>query len=223
MHRNFLPIVLALALVALVPTAANAASSPPHSAGAAKLNVGVDVLKFSARGRQVTARGLVTARLTDSSGQSTTIHQTIALSAKTGGSCRVLHLFLDQLDLKLLGLNAHLDRVTLDITGNRRGGVLGSLFCRLAKGASNRNETVRALNAGLRHRQHALRFNADISPQAKSAATGPTCQVLNLIVGPLNLQLLGLIVDLDKVTLNVNATRGQGKLGDLFCQLADSP
>jgi len=223
MRRSVLLIVLTSVLAALGAPAAFAAASPPRSSGAAKLNVGVDVLKFTARGREVTAHGLVTARLVDSSGQSTTIHQTIALSAKTGGRCRVLHLFLDQLDLKLLGLNAHLDRVTLDITGNRKGGVLGSLFCRLARGASNRNDTVKALNAGLRHRQHALRFSADISPQAKSAATGPTCQVLNLIVGPLNLQLLGLIVDLDKVTLNVNATRGEGKLGDLFCQLANAP
>jgi hypothetical protein len=184
-----------------------------------RLSVGVDVLRFAGKGRTVTARGLVTARLTDGGGHSTVVRQTISLSARTGGSCRVLHLFLDQLNLKLLGLTAHLDRVTLDITGNARGGVLGALFCRLARGASDGPGTARALNAALkRHPQHAVRFRAALTPARSAAAT---CQVLDLVVGPLNLQLLGLVVDLQKVHLNVLATRGEGKLGDLFCQLAD--
>ena len=46
--------------------------------------------------------------------------------------------------------------------------------------------------------------------------------MLDLIVGPLNLKLLGLVVNLKKVHLAVTATRGQGKLGDLFCDLADN-
>jgi hypothetical protein len=46
--------------------------------------------------------------------------------------------------------------------------------------------------------------------------------VLTLVLGPLNLNLLGLIVDLNKVNLTITATRGQGALGDLFCQLADN-
>jgi hypothetical protein len=36
------------------------------------------------------------------------------------------------LDLILLGLNVHLDRVHLVITGQPGGGVLGSLFCSLS-------------------------------------------------------------------------------------------
>jgi hypothetical protein len=31
-----------------------------------------------------------------------------------------------------------------------------------------------------------------------------------------------LVVDLQKVHLNITATRGGGALGDLFCQLADN-
>ena len=46
--------------------------------------------------------------------------------------------------------------------------------------------------------------------------------MLDLVVGPLNLQLLGLVVDLQRVHLSVTATRGAGALGDLFCQLADN-
>ena len=208
---------LVLAGTGILPSAAGAAAKPAPPSS--HLSVGVDVLRFAAQGRTVTARGVVTARLTDGAGHSTVVRQRIALSAVTGGSCRVLHLFLDQLNLKLLGLTAHLDRVTLDITGNRRGGVLGALFCRLARGASSGPSTARALNAALRrHPQHAVRFRASLTPARSAAAT---CQVLDLIVGPLNLQLLGLVVDLQKVHLNVLATRGEGKLGDLFCQLAD--
>ena len=48
------------------------------------------------------------------------------------------------------------------------------------------------------------------------------CPVLDLVVGPLNLQLLGLVVDLQRVHLSVTATRGGGALGDLFCTLADN-
>ncbi|GAC1577819.1 MAG: hypothetical protein NVS3B18_11560 [Candidatus Dormibacteria bacterium] len=136
----------------------------------------------------------------------------------------MLHLDLKELTLQLLGLNAHLDRVILDITGDPRGGVLGSLFCRLAHArvASARVATLHALNAHVRANQgHVLRFSALLTPRA-SAAAGTTCQVLDLVVGPLNLQLLGLVVNLQRVHLSVTATRGAGALGDLFCQLADN-
>lgn len=188
----------------------------------AKLRVGVEVLRFSGAGRQVTARGLVTAKLTDQNGHTTVVRDRIALTARTGGGCKVLHLFLDQLNLKLLGLTAHLDRVTLDITGRRGGGVLGSLFCRLSRAKAASASTVRALNAAVRHhRGQAVRFTASITPKATASATG-SCQVLDLIVGPLNLDLLGLVVDLKKVHLSIIAQRGQGKLGDIFCDAADN-
>ena len=58
--------------------------------------------------------------------------------------------------------------------------------------------------------------------QSIARASSATCPVLDPIVGPLNLQLLGLVVDLQKVHLNVTATRGGGALGDLFCKLADN-
>jgi hypothetical protein len=82
---------------------------------------------------------------------------------------------------------------------------------------------LRTLNAQVRHSQgHVLHFTALLSPKATSSAATTTCQVLDLVVGPLNLQLLGLVVDLQKVHVTVTATRGAGALGDLFCQLADN-
>jgi hypothetical protein len=217
--------LVAVFAIALPAAFASGSSSSAKTQQQGKLSVGVSVLHFSAAGKTLSATGVVTGRLVDGAGHVSTVKQTVKLSASTGGSCQVLHLFLDQLNLQLLGLNAHLDQVTLDVTGQAKGGPLGALFCRLAKAklASTRDSAVRALNASVkRHRMNALRFNAAVLPKATATADQPTCQVLDLIVGPLNLKLLGLVVDLKKVHLAVTATRGQGKLGDLFCELADN-
>lgn len=53
-----------------------------------------------------------------------------------------------------------------------------------------------------------------------NTAQAPVCNVLALTLGPRNLELLGLVVDLDKVNLVVTATPGGGALGNLFCSLS---
>lgn len=54
---------------------------------------------------------------------------------------------------------------------------------------------------------------------ARSAAT---CQILNLVLGPLHLNLLGLHVDLNQVVLNVTGVTGSGQLlGNLLCGVAN--
>ncbi len=103
--------------------------------------------------------------------------------------------------------------------------MLGSLFCKLARAKVARSARAHSaageLNAALhRHPQRALAFSAAISPKA-ATASAKSCEVLDLIVGPLSLNLLGLVVDLNQVHLRITATRGGGKLGDIFCQLAD--
>jgi len=52
------------------------------------------------------------------------------------------------------------------------------------------------------------------------AALQATCQVLNLTLGPLDLNLLGLQVHLDVVHLTINADPAGGLLGQLLCSLA---
>ncbi|MBB2990273.1 hypothetical protein FHR72_001741 [Mycolicibacterium iranicum] len=47
-----------------------------------------------------------------------------------------------------------------------------------------------------------------------------TCQVLNLVLGPLDLNLLGLNVHLDQVVLDITADPAGGLLGQLLCSLA---
>jgi hypothetical protein len=54
-----------------------------------------------------------------------------------------------------------------------------------------------------------------------AAATQATCSILHLELGPLNLDLLGLVVDLNQVVLDVTAVAGAGNLlGNLLCAVA---
>jgi hypothetical protein len=69
-----------------------------------------------------------------------------------------------------------------------------------------------------------------LAPGAQAAQQPqPSCNVLTLVLGPLDLNLLGLVVELygenpqSPVTLVISAFPGQGALGDLFCQLSGGP
>ena len=66
--------------------------------------------------------------------------------------------------------------------------------------------------------------SSTVSPgRASSAAvTTANCPVLHLILGPLHLDLLGLIVDLNKVALDIEAVP-HTTIGDLFCGLVGGP
>lgn len=223
MFRRLLVAVIALAAGAALAALPSSGATPRSSSAATPhyVTITVTVGKLSARGRTTRATGVATATLSGVSGARSTVRQKITLAARTGSNCKVLHLFIQQLDLSLLGLNVHLDKVNLDITGQRHGGVLGRLFCSLA-GAKTKVSAARAINARLvRHPMRALKTRARLVPQATASQASPTCQVLDLVLGPLDVQLLGLVVDLNQVHLSITATRGGGILGDLFCQLAD--
>jgi hypothetical protein len=60
--------------------------------------------------------------------------------------------------------------------------------------------------------------------KTNAAAAQPlqaTCQILDLVLGPLDLNLLGLVVHLDQVHLNITADQGPGNLlGNLLCAVA---
>ncbi|OBK73191.1 hypothetical protein A5650_22175 [Mycobacterium sp. 1164985.4] len=56
--------------------------------------------------------------------------------------------------------------------------------------------------------------------RVRFASQQAVCDVLNLVLGPLHLELLGLIVDLNQVVLNITADPGGGLLGSLLCSLA---
>jgi|SRR3954447_14157805 len=56
---------------------------------------------------------------------------------------------------------------------------------------------------------------------AVAAAVPAACNILNLVLGPLHLNLLGLVIDLNQVILNITAQPGDGNLlGNLLCAVA---
>jgi hypothetical protein len=62
-----------------------------------------------------------------------------------------------------------------------------------------------------------------VQTTATSTAAAPAvaaCNILNLVLGPLNLNLLGLVVTLNEVHLNITAVPGS-LLGDLLCDVAN--
>ena len=59
------------------------------------------------------------------------------------------------------------------------------------------------------------------STAAKAAAAGATCDVLDLVLGPLDLNLLGLEVHLNQVVLHIVADPAGGLLGQLLCAVAN--
>jgi hypothetical protein len=109
------------------------------------------------------------------------------------------------------------------VTARRRGGVLGRLFCALA-GAEVRfpRAAIAQINRELDHAPIATRSSAPV----RIATHQGKCQILNLILAPLQLDLLGLVVDLygqtrsDPVRVTITSEPGHGLLGDLLCSLA---
>jgi len=68
---------------------------------------------------------------------------------------------------------------------------------------------------------------AQVQTVSGAQAAQAACDILNLVLGPLHLDLLGLVIDLNQVVLNITAQPGAGNLlGNLLCSvtgLLDSP
>jgi hypothetical protein len=55
----------------------------------------------------------------------------------------------------------------------------------------------------------------------QSLQQAPSCDILSLVLGPLHLDVLGLVIDLNRVVLNITGETGAGNLlGNLLCGLA---
>ncbi|HEY1155906.1 MAG TPA: ABC transporter substrate-binding protein, partial [Arthrobacter sp.] len=64
--------------------------------------------------------------------------------------------------------------------------------------------------------------NAATSVGVTQAAATGSCKILDLTLGPLHLDLLGLVVDLYQVHLTITAQPGNGNLlGNLLCSVAN--
>jgi hypothetical protein len=91
--------------------------------------------KFSAKQGSLLAQGTLTGTLVDAAGATIgsvkNFKVTIPVTTITG-TCDILHLELGPVDLTLLGLVVHLDKIVLDITAQQGGGLLGDLLCAVA-------------------------------------------------------------------------------------------
>jgi hypothetical protein len=248
MRARLLVLVLLGILALVAPAAAEARAKASSRDG--KVTVDVKINRFALSGRNIVAHGVLTSRV-EGAGQSQAARKRVTFAvAAQAGRCHVLTLTLDDLQLDLLGLRVDLSEVNLRIYAVRRGegsGVLGRLFCALSRstlrlrGASAASadrelavahRLVRSLNTRLRDKpMRAFRATAQLSAEdgAQAAQAAPSCRVLNLILGPLDLNLLGLVVELygpnrnSPVTLTITSFPGQGVLGDLFCGLSGGP
>ena len=103
----------------------------------------LNILRFVNQAGQLVAVGNVVGTLTNTAtGVVTPILQTfsqvVSIIGTPQASCQILHLELGPLDLNLLGLMVHLDRVVLDITAQPGpGNLLGNLLCAVANLLNN--------------------------------------------------------------------------------------
>ena len=150
-----------------------------------------------------------------------------------GGTCPILDLSLGPIHLSLLGLNVDTSSVCLQITAIQGGGLLGSLLCGIAN-LLNGGAPLADVLAGLSPAQldvlnsgltQVLNQAVFIPLSRSDAVAAAACNILHLELGPLDLNLLGLRVELNNcnagpVVLDVTATPGGGLLGDLLCGLS---
>jgi hypothetical protein len=115
----------------------------------------LNLQRFAVQNGVLTAIGTLTGTLTDSLGNVLgTVTRQVALPiANISATCDILHLELGPLDLTLLGLVVHLDKVVLDIDAQQGGGLLGDLLCSLSNllnGSASLNAISRLLTNILR-------------------------------------------------------------------------
>jgi hypothetical protein len=95
-----------------------------------------EIRRFLERRGDIYAAGLLDGRIKDSEDNligRVSDHRTLLPLTGTAGSCQILHLELGPVDLDLLGLVVHLDKVVLDITAEAGpGNLLGNLLCAIA-------------------------------------------------------------------------------------------
>jgi hypothetical protein len=219
------PLTAILAAVAVtvalaVPASANAATS-------STLSMRAKITSFHATASGVVADGTLTGKLrsgTSVSRDSAPVKFRVA-AKRRGRRCDVITLRLAPLDLELLGVQVKTSHIKLDVY-SRKGRVLGDLFCALAHAKVTFPRVARALNSRLDGRSLRVLAASTSLPARAAQAQPQSCQVLKLVLGPLHLDLLGLVVDLygkthrDPVIVRINAQPDKGLLGQLLCGLA---
>ena len=105
--------------------------------------------RFVLQNGQLAAVGTLTGTVTNSAGQTVgAIVRNITLSLITiNATCDILHLELGPIDLNLLGLVVHVDKIVIDITAQSGpGNLLGNLLCAIANLLNNNGPLTALVN-----------------------------------------------------------------------------
>jgi len=104
------------------------------AAGAVNFVGTFSIQKFDVQNNQVVAIGNLTGQATGAVvGAVQNLLVTIPLIDANADACEILHLELGPIDLNLLGLVVHVDRIVIDITAQPGpGNLLGNLLCAIA-------------------------------------------------------------------------------------------
>jgi hypothetical protein len=220
--RKILTLIAALAVAGVLAAPASAADSA--RVGKFTMSTKLTSVRVAQSGGLI-ARGVVVGKLRSGDEVATDrarVRFRVAQRARSG-RCNVLTLNIADVHLELLGAVVDTSPINLEVTARRRGGILGRLFCAVANAEIRfPRSAVARLNRRLEDQPVAVRQSAPIY----AAEHQGSCQVLRLVLGPLHLDLLGLVVDLygenrsRPVIVTIDAQPGHGLLGDLLCSLA---
>jgi hypothetical protein len=218
----------------------------------ADLNITPNITGIDLVDGQLVASGNVTATVKDQviteSFSGVPIDLSVAENQEGAGACPILHLELGPINLNLLGLIVETSPICLQLNAYENAGLLGDLLCSvgglLGDGLSlddilggllggevieTDHGTLDAGAVGDLLAQVTQLLNTTLGQLVGAELVNVTeqmgreCAILNLELGPLNLNLLGLEVILDDceggpVLLDITAQRGQ-LLGNLLCGL----
>lgn len=152
MKKRMLSLGLIMAIMGMfyvAPLRANTSATTPIAAPvAAGLQIPINfssanggfngvftLTRFIVSNGQLAAVGTLTGTVTNAAGQTVgAIARTITLSLITiNATCDILHLELGPIDLNLLGLVVHVDKIVIDIDAQSGpGNLLGNLLCAVA-------------------------------------------------------------------------------------------
>lgn len=222
-RRKIPAVIAALALMSMTvaPASAQAKKAAPFNV------VPMMITNVVVAGDQLVAKGLV---------GTTPFQAPITLTPgaiSANATCPVLDLSLGPIHLSLLGLNVDTSGICLQVTAIQGGGLLGDLLCSIANLlngglalsqvlATLTPQQLSILDSGL---TQVLNQAVFIPLSRSDALAAASCSILHLALGPIDLNLLGLRVELNDcsagpVVLDVTATPGGGLLGDLLCSLS---
>lgn len=230
------------------PAAANTAAASTAAATSGTFQGRVTVERFLVQNGQLVAQVAVKGTVTTATGTQTVSTEAMT-PAQASGTCNILNLHLAPLHLNLLGLVVDTSDIYLTITGQTgQGMLLGNLLCAISGLFNNPGPLAQLLDrllAGIAlaltatHTTFAAQngqlvaittFNGQSTTTPVTAAAGSTCSILTLTLGPLHLNLLGLIIDLSSTPpgttpapITITITGQQGTLlGGLLCGIANA-